>query len=171
MITASNLLVLGDETACRAHLQYLANNVDKDKHGLTARCIDQKDKQNFDNVAMLVSHDVTNSLEDCKKVMGTQGTIFYLQIMRDVRDAFLDKSLSPIMRIFLMWKTIFVLRIWRTWLDENGYPQSEHFITPNAYTCIGINGHMLVNIALRVANGLLPPESLRVWKAGSQSCE
>ena len=103
--------------------------------------------------------------------MQAEGTIFYLQIMRNIRDAFLDKSMSPINRIFCMWKTIFILRIWRTWLDENGYTQSEHFITPNAYTCIEVNGHMLVNVVLRVVAGSLPPESLRFWKAGSQSCE
>ena len=32
LITASNLLVLGTETACLAHLQYLINNVSKNKH-------------------------------------------------------------------------------------------------------------------------------------------
>ena len=70
-----------------------------------------------------------------------------------------------------MWKSIFILRIWRTWLDENDYAASEHFITSNAYTCTELNGHMLVNTTLRVMQGSLPQESLRVWKAGSQSCE
>ena len=171
LVTSSNLLVLGEKTACKEHLRYLANHTDKDKHGLTARSINEKDKQNFDSIGTLVSDDVLKCLEEISKTMQTEGTICYLQIMRNIRDAFLDKSISPLHRIFLMWKSIFILRIWRTWLDENGYAQSEHFITPNAYTCIEVNGHMLVNIVLRVVNGSLPPESLRVWKAGSQSCE
>ena len=134
------------------------------------RCIDPKDKQNFESVATLVSSNVLKSLEDCKKDMRTQGTIFYLKMMRNVRDAILNKSL-PTIRVYLKWKTIFILRIWRTWLEENGYHENEHFITPNAYTCIEINGHLMVNIALKVASGMLPPESLRFWKTGSQSCE
>ena len=35
-----------------------------------------------------------------------------------------------------MWKTVFFLRIWRSWLSENGYDLKEHFITENAYACI-----------------------------------
>ena len=169
LVTPSNLLEIGIETACWAHLQYLIKNVPKSVHGLTVRCIDPKDKQNFESVDRLVSESVLESLKTCKQ--RTKGTIFYLKIMKYIRDAFLNKALSPIHRIYLMWKTIFILRIWRTWLDENGCSEAEHFITPNAYTCIEINGHLMVNIALRVVSGDLPKESLRFWKTGSQSCE
>ena len=103
--------------------------------------------------------------------MKTRGTVVYLSLMRDIRDTFLDKSISPLKRVHLMWKVIFFLRIWRVWLDENGYPEREHFVTANAYTCIEINGHMLVIILKRVIDGELPPDCLRVWKTGSQACE
>ena len=169
LVTESNLLEIGTETACWAHLQYLVKNEPKSVHGLTVRCIDQKDKQNFESVSFLVSDKVLQSLETCKQ--RTKGTIFYLKLMRNIRDAFLNKALSPIHRIYLMWKTIFVERIWQTWLEESGPSQTEYFITPNAYTYIEINGHLMVNIALKVASGDLPKESLRFWKTGSQSCE
>ena len=70
-----------------------------------------------------------------------------------------------------MWKSVFFLRIWRTWLDEKGYRECEHFITANAYTCMEINAHMLVTVVKRVAEGDSPVDSLRVWKMGSQACE
>ena len=174
LITPSNTLILGERLkACRTHVELVCNTMPKDQHGLNNRCINHKDKQNYESINSLVSQSVMACLEklDSEKKMNTQGTIIYLCMIRDIRDAFLDKSISPLRRLFLMWKSVFFLRIWRTWLDENGYPECEHFITANAYTCVEINAHMLVTVVKRVAEGELPVDCLRVWKMGSQACE
>ena len=70
-----------------------------------------------------------------------------------------------------MWKTVFFLRIWRSWLSGNGYDLKEQFITENAYTCIELNSHMLLNVVFNVINNAFPPQALRVWLTGSQGCE
>ena len=173
LITPSNILVLGNENGCRAHIQFLIDNKPKAIHGLTNKCINQKDKQNYESINSLVDDCVLQSLKELndEKRMKTNGTIVYLKMMRDIRDAFLDKSISPLKRINLIWRNVFFLRIWRTWLTENGYPECEHFVTANAYTCIEINAHMLTLIVRRVIEGNLPTEALRFWKTGSQSCE
>ena len=56
--------------------------------------------------------------------------------MRNIREAFFNKALSPLERIYIVWKTVFYLRIWRSWLSGNGYDLKEHFVTENAYSCI-----------------------------------
>ena len=138
LITSSNLIVMGAETACRSHLQFIIDTFSRSKHGLTMRCIDHKDKQNFESVSTLVSENVEQCLKEIDNEMCTKGTTFYLQLMRDVRDSFLNKEISPLSRILLMWRTMFFSRIWRKWLEENDYCEGEQLITPNAYTCIEV---------------------------------
>ena len=70
-----------------------------------------------------------------------------------------------------MWKTVVFLRIWRSWLSENGYDSTEYFVTENAYTCIELNSHMLLNFVFNVINNVFPPQALRVWLTSSQCCE
>ena len=72
LTTSSNLIVLGDKTACKEHLRDLANHTDKEKHGLTTRSNDKKDKQNFESIRILVSDDVLRCLEEISKTMQTQ---------------------------------------------------------------------------------------------------
>ena len=103
--------------------------------------------------------------------MKTRGTIAYLKVMRSYRDAIFDKSLSPLERIRLMWFSVFFIRIWRTWLKEYNYDAGDHFITPNSYTCLELNAHMLICLVCSCMQGKLPIDALRVWLSGSQACE
>lgn len=168
LLTPSNLIAIGDEVACRAHLVQVCNDYPKAEHGLTRQVLENKDKQNYSSIEVLLSTNVELSLQ---KVERSKGTLVYLWLMRNIRDAFFDKSITPLQRISLIWQTIFFLRIWRVWLNENGYSESDQFITQNAYVCTEINAHLLVNIVYNVINGNLPKESLRLWTYGSQACE
>ena len=56
------------------------NDIDNDKHGLTAGNINQKDKQNFESIGTLMSYDVLRGLEEISKIP-MEGTIFYLKVM------------------------------------------------------------------------------------------
>ena len=49
--------------------------------------------------------------------------------------------------------------------------ETDHFIANNAYVCVEFNGHVLINIVYNIIQGLFPPERLRIWMTGSQSCE
>ena len=66
---------------------------------------------------------------------------------------------------------MFSLRIWRRWLKDNGRSKKDHFVTSNAYVCVEINAHMMLQLIYNVINGVFPPEVLRVWNTGSQGCE
>ncbi len=103
--------------------------------------------------------------------MKTVRTAVYLTLMRHIKDCFFDKAISPLDRIYLIWKVAFFMRIWRTWLDRNGLGASNHFITNNAYMCIELNAHMLLNLVYNIIDEEFSPECFRIWMTGSQSCE
>ena len=173
LLIPSNILVLGKETACLAHMRYIldCDQFSKEDHQLTERIISNKDKQNYSGIEVLLSDGVRNCLDSCKNVMQNFGTITYLSLMCDIRDSFLNKSLKPSDRLVRIWRVVFFLRLWKKWLKENGFPEKDHFITTNAYVCVEINAHLLLEIVSGVILGKLPKESLRVWLTGSQGCE
>ena len=80
--------------------------------------------------------------------------------MRKLRDSHFEKGLSPLKRLSEIWEVVFFLRIWRCWLNENSYLESEHFITNNAYTCIELNAHLVLNIVYNVIVEKYPKEAL-----------
>lgn len=173
LLIPSNILILGNETACLAHIRYILDceQFSKEDHQLTERTFSDKDKQNYAGIEILLSDGVRNCLDACKNTMQNTSTIVYLNLMRDVRDSFLNKSLKPSDRLVRIWKVVFFLRLWKRWLKENGISIKDHFITTNAYVCVEINAHLLLQIITGVITGALPKDSLRVWKTGSQGCE
>ena len=54
LLTSSNIIVLGDETACRGHLEQVLKKFSKSEHGLTSQIIENKDKQNYESIEVLV---------------------------------------------------------------------------------------------------------------------
>ena len=171
LLTPSNLIVIGRKVACPAHLITLLETVPKSQHCLTRKAVDNKDKQNYGSITLLVDAKVESCLNQLDDKYNTRGTIMYLSLMRNIRDATFDKAISPIKRIYLMWYTIYFLRIWRTFLLNEGCRESEHFITSNAYLCVELNGHMMINTVVNVIKGIFPIETLRFWLPGSQACE
>ena len=170
-LNQSNLLILGVESASRVHLLHVVNDFPKARHNLSLKEIDSKDKQNYSSITVMLTEDVQACLGELSGKMKTRGTVMHLKIMRSYRDAIFDKSLAPLQRIKMVWYAVFFCRVWRSWLCNNGYAEDDHFLTPNAYTCLELNAHTLVCIVYGVINGLLPVESLRVWLSGSQGCE
>ena len=171
VLMPSNIIVMGNEVACRGQFQELLKSFAKSKHGLTKQIIENKDKQNYKSIEILLKDEVTEALEEINSRMQTKGTITYLWTMRNIRDAFFDRGISPLKRISLMWKSVFFLRIWRKWLHDNGYSASDHFVTQNVFVCTELNGHMLINTIYNVIEGVFPADALRVWNCGSQGCE
>ena len=82
LLGPSNLIVLGNKNATRSHLQYVYKNISKEKHMITQKVIDNKDKQNYGSIAILVSEDVENCLKACSDKIRPLGTIVYLTLMR-----------------------------------------------------------------------------------------
>ena len=75
LLGISNLIVLGFENACRSHIQYLYDNIPKERHGLTQQCIDNKDKQNYPSIATLVGDDLKDCRNEVSNSVRTTGTI------------------------------------------------------------------------------------------------
>ena len=166
LLVHSNLLALGNETACRTHVTNILTTFPKEEYGLTERIVSNKDKQNYTGITVLIGDGVLKCLKSVTDKMENNGTIIYIQLMRNIRDCFFDKSLSPSRRVHLIWKVVFFLRIWRRWLKDNGRSEKDHFVTNNAYVCVEINAHMMLQLIYNVINGVFPPEVLN----GSQGC-
>ncbi len=113
----------------------------------------------------------TNVLQNFIDSHKANGTRIYLNSIRDVRDAFLDKSIDLLCRLIKMWKTVFFLRIWSCWLKINKCREDAFFITTNAYLCAELNAHMLLNLVFNVVKKIFPLEALRIRCSGSQVCE
>lgn len=65
----------------------------------------------------------------------------------------------------------FFLRIWRAWLQSvPTYSVTNNFITANAYLCIELNAHGLLNAIFRCMEANLF-EKFLLWQYGSQQCE
>ena len=171
LIIPSNIISIGTEVACRGHLTEVLKKFPKARHGLTHRAIDDKDKQNYTSIGLLVKPCVESCLKELDTTVKTYGTVVYLTFMRDIRDSFFDKSLSPLRRIYLIWKSVYFARIWRSWLAINNLAESDHFITNNAYLCLELNAHMILNLVYNVISSQYPQDTLRLWMTGSQSCE
>ena len=171
LLTPSNLIVMGDEVACCGHLQHVLKSFQKSKHGLILQILENKDKQNYKSIECLLSDDVKKSLLEIDTTMKTQGTIAYLDMMRNIRDAFLDRGITPLKRVYLMWETIFFFRIWRKWLCTNNHSTSDHFVTQNVYVCTELNEHTILNIIYNVIQDRYPVSTLRVDACDSQGCE
>ena len=84
--TPSNLLTMGSEVACRAHLFHVLITFNKSKHGLTQKAINNKDKQNYSSIALLVEQKVEACLQESMLVMKTKGTIVYSSLMRRISE-------------------------------------------------------------------------------------
>ena len=171
ILKPSNLLIMGTEVACRNNIAEVLRTFPKERHNLTQRCLDNKDKQNYSSIPVLISDEVQECLSELSNTNRNTGTIVYLGMMRMIRDSIFDKSLAPIKRIELMWRAVFFCRIWRKWMSTQPYQEDLNFLTLNVYTCIEVNAHMILCLVINVFNGILPKECLRVWATGSQACE
>lgn len=116
------------------HLYQLLNLFMKDKHQLTYSTLNPTDKQNFKSVLRICSSKVTDLLRD--HVKNSQGTIQFLQIMRDIIDGFMEINLTPLQRVRKIWYALFLIRIWRKFiLSSKCYTLEKNFLSLNCYTC------------------------------------
>lgn len=145
--TNLNKLRFGSHYIRIQHLEFLLNHFSKDQHQLTATTLNPLDKQNFQSLLRLCDDKVINLLK--LHVTGSNGTVTFLQIIRNIVDAFMDPNLSPLQRVKKMWHVVFILRIWRSFVVSNGSLNlTTNFLTVNSYSCLEINAHSLILIIL-----------------------
>lgn len=151
------------------HLFDLLRKVPKDKHLLTPSTLNPTDRQNFKSVKLMCDPRVSKCLRD--KVPGSDATILFLQMIRDVIDSYMDRDLSPIQRIRKIWFSLFLIRIWRQFIvSSKNYKLRDHFLTSNCYSCVELNAHALVLSILHLRN-INKAEWFLPFLFESQPCE
>lgn len=147
----------------------MINTVGKDRHFLTNSTLSPNDRQNFQSVRRMCSQEVIGLLRE--KVKYSDGTIQYLNIIRDVIDAFMDKDLKYLQRVRKMWYSIFLIRIWRqSIIASKEYTLQNNFLTSNCYSCIELNAQSLILILLHLKK-INRPELFLPHLYDSQPCE
>lgn len=151
------------------HLHVLLNDFPKDVHQLTASVLNPIDRQNFQSVERMCDPKVIMLLK--AHVKESNATVVYLQIMRDIIDTFLDRKLKPLQRINKMWYSIFLIRIWRHFINSHKkYTLKDNFLTAPCYICLEINAHSLVMCMLYLKE-INRPELFLPHLFESQPCE
>lgn len=116
---------------------------------LTLSILNPTDRQNFESVRKMCSTEVTRALKD--KIKGSEGTVQFLQIIRDSIDAFMDNKLTPLQRIRKTWYSLFIVRMWREFIiSKKQYRLKYNFLTNNCYSCLELNAHSLVMILIHL---------------------
>ena len=84
LLTPSNLIVLGKDVACASHLIHVVDKIPKARHGLTRQAVDNKDKQNYDSITLLLDKNVEMCLNELNDKLETNVIRTYLTLMRNI---------------------------------------------------------------------------------------
>ena len=168
----SIILPIGPTTvASKGHLVEATLRFTRDQHEIAPSFLDNRDKMNFRSADKICSKKATNFLRSCD-IENCEGSIVYLELMRSVYYSFADPSLKPLERVEMMWTEVFFLRFWREWIvDSKGdYVLSRNFLTLNAYLCIELNAHALIQLIIMFRDAE-ECELFLPWLFSSQACE
>lgn len=112
---------------------------------------------------------VTNLLH--RSLDGSQGTIKFLEIMRNINKSFMDEDLTPLQRIYMVWYSLFIIRLWREFVNsKKNLSLKNNFLSLNCYTCIELNAHGLLLSMVQFKKHKLPHLFLPTL-FNSQHCE
>lgn len=151
------------------HLYELMDTVSKDRHFLTPSTLNPTDRQNYKSAKRMFSPEVISLLRE--KIVNSDGTIQYLQVMQNINDAFMNKCLTPLQRVRKSWYSLFVVRIWREFIvSKSGCTLKNNFLTTYCYSCIEMTVHSLV-LCLFHLKKLNKPELFLPYLFDSQACE
>lgn len=165
LLNTANTLIIGNNIISLNHLKILMSTIPKDEHLLSATDINVEDRMNFNAVLKISDPRIISLL--LKKVPGSEATAEYLNLIRLSTSAIISKSLSVEERLYNLWYCVFFLRKWKTWLKDSK-KDNTHFITENAYICIEINAHSLLNL---IINNYEKSKMLKFHLFTSQPCE
>ena len=166
LLTPSIVLPLGKYVAGSHHIRMIKMHYAKDQHGLREKDVDHRDKQNFDAVVHMIK---SSSLLD--NIPDAVGTKCFIEMIKYVVDSFLNKQLSPLTRIQMIWYANIFVRYWRKWIELHPqYNIKNNFLTQNAFTCIELNAHALVLLVITLRDNF-DDNNFIPWMLGSQSCE
>lgn len=164
-------LIIGKYIATPDHLQELIEKLPVTVHALNINDLNSNDKMKFSSVKKICSSRVLECLRSNILNQSNKGTIAYLELLKDITEAFLDKTIDVLERIRMVWRSVFFCRVWRKNIENSkDLKLSINFITPNLYACIELNAHGLLNI-LKILRERSLPRCFLSWLFGSQPCE
>lgn len=79
-------------------------------------------------------------------IIDSEATVTYIKLMQKIASSFQEIDICPIDRVSRIWYAAYFMRIWRQWIKENGYSLTENFISLNAYACLEVNAHSLIQV-------------------------
>lgn len=151
------------------HLIHIIANYTKDNHHLTLSAVNPTDRQNFQSVQSMYDERVIELLKN--RVEGGEGTAFFLEIVRDIIDSYLNTNLMPLERVQKIWFALYVIRIWRMYvLKSRNYNLKNNFMSIYCYVCVELNAHSLVQI-IQYLGEINRPDLFLPHLYGSQQCE
>lgn len=150
------------------HLYELIKRFPK-QHGLVMSTLNPNDRMNFPSVERMYDQRVIDLLRN--HVNGSQGTVQFLQIIRDVVASYMDRNLTPLQRIRKIWYSLFLIRIWREFiLFRKNATLKDNCLSLNCYICIELNAHSLVKCILYLRK-IDKPKFFLPHLYSSQPCE
>lgn len=168
-IKSEKKLPIGKYYIQQSHLKQLIDKFPKDQHNLTRSTLNPIDKQNFDSVKRICSNNVVALLRS--KVQHSNGTATFLEIMQNVIDSYMDQKLSPLERVYKIWYSVFMLRLWRAFIvSKKNLRLKENFMSMNCYVCIELNAHSLLKMLIQLRE-INMPNLFMLHQLGSQPCE
>lgn len=167
LLRLSVFLPFGNSVITVSHLKFLILKVAKDKHGLTHSDILPEDRQNYRSLEKMMEDRVIDALK--MYIPGSEGTVVYLTICKYVTSSFLDPDLMPNERVYRLWYSLYLLRIWRRFIVSSDiYNLKENFLSPNCYSCIETNAVELLKLMITLRT---VPEMFLPNMFDSQTCE
>ncbi|CAF4702834.1 unnamed protein product [Rotaria socialis] len=188
LLSSKAKMLFGDKLISIDHILQLIETSSKRNHNLVKSDVLPKDRQNFVSCEKISNEIVLNELTS---IPASEATKIYLEIIRNIRYAFINKDTNYIDRIHYAWENVFLIRFWYTWLStktkselnstlaelfssqahKKKNTKQQYFITLPAMFSIEINNHTLVYLALLVIQHKLPTVCLHVPIVDSQTCE
>lgn len=149
LLNVSIVLYMGTRIVTVSHINRLIDTVPKEIHGLVRSDIFTDDRQNYRAVEKLIDERVLRALED--NIVDSEATVHYLKLCQNVTSAYLENDLQILERISRMWYANYFFRAWRKWLSTHDeYSVNENFISTNAYNCVEINAHALIELVIKL---------------------
>lgn len=165
LLKSVTVLLIGNKIASVAHLKMLINSVPKSIHELVYSDICPDDKQNYNSLNKIMEPRVRAALAN--SIKDSEGTIEFIRICAEITSSLYENDLSPLERVFRIWRSTFFLRAWRISAKNL---LKLHFITQNAYSCIELNAKNLIVLITKFRDEKLDKYFLPTL-FNSQPCE
>jgi hypothetical protein len=176
MLSETSNLIMGQQSITMKHLADIIDDPDLSKmdHGLVATDLNPKDRMNYRSCLKITSEDVLKILRNNSN---TQATYMYLQLLRYIMLAYVEKTTCIAVRLYYSWLIVFTCRLWLLWIkhktfiDNATQDKKQYFITMPTYWSVELNAHTILYLILLVQQQQFPVEILNIYLFNSQSCE